>query len=128
MMLRCRRLKFRRRKRPLKIFNRMEKITKQKLEEILGQFTADFLEFEQNKNSVIAALVAKSAEQSHLDAFRAAEEKLGIYMQFLSAALDAIRAELTKELQIANATEYAAKLGVSFTPPWQTDSAPKKKK
>ena len=106
----------------------MEKITKQKLEEIIGQFTADFLSFEKNKNDVVAALRAKTADQSQLDAFRASEEKLGVYMQFLSATLDAIRAELTKELQIANATEYASKLGVSFTAPPLTDSAPKKKK
>ena len=100
----------------------------EKLEEILGQFTADFLGLEKNKNDVVAALRAKTADQSQLDAFRASEEKLGIYMQFLSATLDAIRAELTKELQIANATEYASKLGVSFTAPPLTDSAPKKKK
>lgn len=106
----------------------MEKITKKKLEEILGQFTADFLGFEENKNDVVAALRAKTADQSQLDAFRASEEKLGVYMQFLSATIDAIRAELTKELQIANATEYAAKLGVSFSTPQLTDSAPKKKK
>lgn len=106
----------------------MEKITKKKLEEILGQFAADFLSFEKNKNDVVAALRAKTADQSQLDAFRASEEKLGVYMQFLSATIDAIRAELTKELQIANATEYAAKLGVSFSTPQLTDSAPKKKK
>lgn len=100
----------------------------EKLEEILGQFTADFLSFEKNKNDVVAALRAKTAEQSQLDAFRTSEEKLGVYMQFLSATLEAIRAELTKELQLANATEYACKLGVSFTAPQQTDSAPKKKK
>ena len=100
----------------------------EKLEEILGQFTADFLGLEKNKNDVVTALRAKKAEQSQLDAFRAYEEKLGVYMQFLSATLDAIRAELTKELQIANATEYASKLGVSFTAPPLTDSAPKKKK
>jgi hypothetical protein len=100
----------------------------EKLEEILGQFTADFLGLEKNKNDVVAALRSKTADQSQLDAFRASEEKLGIYMQFLSATLDAIRAELTKELQIANATEYASKLGVSFTAPPLTDSAPKKKK
>lgn len=100
----------------------------EKLEEIIGQFTADFLGLEKNKNDVVAALRAKTAEQSQLDAFRASEEKLGVYMQFLSAALDAIRAELTKELQIANATEYAAKLGVSSSTPQRTDSAPKKKK
>ena len=92
----------------------------EKLEEILGQFTADFLGMEKNKNDVVVALRAKTAEQSQLDAFRAYEEKLGVYMQFLAAALDAIRAELTKELQIANATEYAAKLGVSFTAPQLT--------
>ncbi len=89
----------------------------EKLEEILGQFTADFLGLEKNKNDVVAALRAKTADQSQLDAFRASEEKLGVYMQFLTATLDAIRAELTKELQIANATEYAAKLGVSFSIP-----------
>ena len=100
----------------------------EKFEEILGQFTADFLGLEKNKNDVVAALRAKTADQSQLDAFRASEEKLGIYMQFLSATLDAIRAELTKELQIANATEYASKLGVSFTAPPLTDSAHKKKK
>jgi hypothetical protein len=49
-------------------------------------------------------------------------------MQFLSATIDAIRAELTNELQVANATEYASKLGVSFSTPQLTDSAPKKKK
>lgn len=106
----------------------MEKITKKKLEEILGQFTADFLSFEKNKNDVVAALRAKTADQSQLDAFRAAEEKLGVYMQFLSATIDAIRAELTKELQLVNAGEYASKLGVSFSTPQPTDSAPKKKK
>lgn len=100
----------------------------EKLEEILGQFTADFLGLEKNKNDIVVAIRAKTADQSQLDAFRAYEEKLGVYMQFLSAMLDAIRAELTKELQIANATEYAAKLGVSFTAPPLTDSAPKKKK
>ena len=100
----------------------------EKLEEIIGQFTADFLGLEKNKNDIVAAIRAKTAEQSHLDAFRASEEKLGVYMQFLSATLDAIRAELTKELQIANATEYAAKLGVSSSTPQLTDSAPKKKK
>ena len=106
----------------------MEKITKKKLEEILGQFAADFLSFEKNKNDVVAALRAKTADQSQLDTFRAAEEKLGVYMQFLSATIDAIRAELTNELQTANATEYAAKLGVSFSTPQLTDSANKKKK
>ena len=106
----------------------MEKITKKKLEEILGQFTADFLSFEKNKNDVVAALRAKTADQSQLDAFRASEEKLGVYMQFLSATIDAIRAELTNELQTANATEYASKLGVSFTAHQLTDSVPKKKK
>lgn len=107
----------------------MEKITKKKLEEILGQFTADFLSFEKNKNDVVAALRAKTADQSQLDAFRASEEKLGVYMQFLSAALDAIRADLTKELQIANATEYATKLGVSSsTPQLHAGSGVKKKK
>lgn len=101
----------------------------EKLEEILGQFTADFLSFEKNKNDVVAALRAKTADQSQLDAFRAYEEKLGVYMQFLSATLDAIRADLTKELQIANATEYAAKLGVSSsTPQLHAGSGVKKKK
>lgn len=106
----------------------MIEIKTEKLEEILGQFTADFLGFEKNKNDVVAALRAKTADQSQLDAFRAFEEKLGVYMQFLSATIDAIRAELTKELQLANATEYASKLGVSFTAPQLTDSSPKKKK
>ena len=106
----------------------MVEIKTEKLEEIIGQFTADFLSFEKNKNDVVAALRAKTADQSQLDAFRAYEEKLGVYMQFLTATLDAIGAELTKELQIANATEYAAKLGVSFSAPQLTDSAPKKKK
>ena len=106
----------------------MVEIKTEKLEEIIGQFTADFLGFEKNKNDVVAALRAKTADQSQLDAFRAFEEKLGVYMQFLSATIDAIRAELTNELQLANATEYASKLGVSFTAPQQTDSAPKKKK
>lgn len=106
----------------------MVEIKTEKLEEIIGQFTGDFLSFEKNKNDVVAALRAKTADQSQLDAFRASEEKLGVYMQFLSATIDAIRAELTKELQTANATEYAAKLGVSFSTPQLTDSAPKKKK
>lgn len=106
----------------------MVEIKTEKLEEIIGQFTADFLSFEKNKNDVVAALRAKTADQSQLDAFRASEEKLGVYMQFLSATIDAIRAELTNELQTANANEYASKLGVSFTTPKLTDSAPKKKK
>lgn len=105
----------------------MEKITKKKLEEILGQFTADFLSFEKNKNDVVAALRAKTADQSQLDAFRAAEEKLGVYMQFLSATIDAIRAELTKELQLVNAGEYASKLGFTIAEN-QTFVPPKKKK
>ena len=105
----------------------MEKITKKKLEEILGQFTADFLSFEKNKNDVVAALRAKTADQSQLDAFRASEEKLGVYMQFLSATIDAIRAELTNELQLVNAGEYASKLGFTITEN-QTFVPPKKKK
>lgn len=104
----------------------MEKITKQKLEEILGQFTADFLEFEQNKNSVIVALIAKRAEQSHLDAFRAAEEKLGTYIQLISSALDSMRAEVTSQLQLVNAGEYASKLGFTITEN-QTFVPPKKR-
>lgn len=92
----------------------MENITKQKLEEVLRQFTLDFLETEKIKRDIVSAIISKTAEQSQLNTFHQLEQKLGVYMQFLSSAIDSIRAEVTQQLQIANAAEYASKLGIQF--------------
>lgn len=104
----------------------METIKREKLEEALLKFCAGFRDVEKQKCETIAVLMAGSATQNTLDAFKTLEEKQSTLFALVTSIFESYRAEVNGALQFANASVHASSAGLNFKEPAEAEVLPQK--
>ena len=104
----------------------METIKREKLEEALLKFCAGFRDVEKQKCETIAVLMAGSATQNTLDAFKTLEEKQSTLFALVTSIFESYRAEVNVALQFANASVHASSAGLNFKEPAEAEVLPQK--